>query len=87
MDNPKLDPMWERLGQLKMPISIHVADPKAFFEPTHPANERWAELKDHKSWWFGDTNKFPPWKNLLECTEPRHRSSSGHDLCLRAFWQ
>ena len=65
IDDPKLDPMWERLGQLKMPVSIHVADPKAFFEPYAPANERWAELKDHKSWWFGDTNKFPPWKNLL----------------------
>ena len=57
--------MWERLGQLKMPVSIHVADPKAFFEPYTPGNERWAELKDHKSWWFGDTNKYPPWKDLL----------------------
>jgi len=66
VDDPKLDPMWERLGQLHMPISIHVGDPKAFFEPYTPDNERWEELKDHKSWWFGDTNQFPPWKNLLE---------------------
>ncbi|HEY3860270.1 MAG TPA: amidohydrolase family protein [Verrucomicrobiae bacterium] len=66
IDDPKLDPMWERLGQLHMPVTIHVADPKAFFEPYTPANERWAELKDHKSWWFGDTNKFPPFKSLLE---------------------
>jgi hypothetical protein len=65
IDDPRLDPMWERLGQLKMPVSIHVADPKAFFEPYTPANERWAELKDHKSWWFGDTNKYPAWKDLL----------------------
>jgi hypothetical protein len=65
IDDPKLDPMWERLGQLHMPVSIHVADPKAFFEPYTPQNERWEELKDHKSWWFGDTNQFPPWKDLL----------------------
>ena len=49
-----------------MPVSIHVADPKAFWLPYDDKNERWKELKDHKSWWFGDTNKFPPWKELLE---------------------
>jgi len=65
IDDPKLDPMWERLGQLQMPVSIHVGDPKAFFEAYTPDNERWEELKDHRAWWFGDTNKYPPWKNLL----------------------
>ena len=43
-----------------------VADPAAFWAPYDETNERWKELKDHKSWWFGDTNKFPPWKELLE---------------------
>ncbi len=66
IDDPKLDPMWERCGELNMPVSIHVADPKAFWLPYDDQNERWKELKDHKSWWFGDTNKFPPWKDLLE---------------------
>jgi predicted TIM-barrel fold metal-dependent hydrolase len=66
VDDPKLDPMWERCGQLHMPVSIHVADPKAFWLPYNETNERWKELKDHRSWWFGDTNKFPPWKELLE---------------------
>ncbi len=66
VDDSRLDPMWERLGQLNMPISIHVADPKAFFEPYNEHNERWAELRDHKSWWFGDTNVYPGWKDLLE---------------------
>jgi predicted TIM-barrel fold metal-dependent hydrolase len=66
VDDPRLDPMWERLGQLNMPVSIHVADPKAFFEPYNDRNERWQELRDHKSWWFGDTNVFPGWKDLLE---------------------
>jgi predicted TIM-barrel fold metal-dependent hydrolase len=66
IDDPKLDPMWERCGELRMPVSIHVADPKAFWLPYDEKNERWKELKDHQSWWFGDTNKFPPWKELLE---------------------
>jgi hypothetical protein len=66
IDDPRLDPMWERLGQLNMPISIHVADPKAFFEPYNDKNERWAELRDHRDWWFGDTNKFPSFHELLD---------------------
>ena len=66
VDDPKLDPVWERCGELGLPVSIHVADPKAFWLPYDQHNERWKELKDHRSWWFGDTNKFPPWKDLLE---------------------
>jgi predicted TIM-barrel fold metal-dependent hydrolase len=66
VDDPKLDPVWERCGELKLPISIHVADPKAFWLPYDQSNERWKELKDHKSWWFGEPGKFPPWKDLLE---------------------
>ena len=66
VDDPKLDPMWKRCGELGMPVSIHVADPKAFWEPYNAKNERWKELGDHPGWWFGDTNKFPPWKSLLE---------------------
>jgi predicted TIM-barrel fold metal-dependent hydrolase len=66
VDDPKLDPVWERCGELNLPVSIHVADPRAFWLPYDEHNERWKELKDHRSWWFGDTNKFPPWKDLLE---------------------
>lgn len=66
VDDPKLDPVWKRCGELGMPVSIHVADPKAFWEPYNSKNERWKELGDHPGWWFGDTNKFPPWKSLLE---------------------
>ncbi len=66
VDDPKLDPVWKRCGELGLPVSIHVADPKAFWAPYNSANERWKELGDHPGWWFGDTNKFPPWKSLLE---------------------
>ena len=66
VDDPKLDPMWDRLGALNMPVSIHTGDPKAFFEPYNERNERWKELKDHPRWWYGDTNKFPTFHGLLE---------------------
>lgn len=66
IDDPKLDPMWRRCGELELPISIHVADPKAFWMPYDEENERWIELKDHPSWWFGDPEKYPSREALLE---------------------
>jgi hypothetical protein len=66
VDDPRLDPVWEKCGELNLPVSIHVADPKAFWLPYNDRNERWQELKDHRDWWFGDANKFPAWKDLLE---------------------
>ncbi len=65
IDDPKLDAMWEKCGELGMPVSIHIADPRAFWLPFDDKNERWTELKDHKSWWFGDASKFPPREELL----------------------
>jgi hypothetical protein len=69
IDDPKLDPMWHRLGELGLPVSIHVADPKAFWSPYDEHNERWKELKDHPRWWFGDPKKYPPREELLAALE------------------
>lgn len=66
VDDPRLDGVWKRCGELGMPVSIHVADPKAFWEPYNEQNERWTELKDHKNWWFGDPNVHPPRMELLQ---------------------
>jgi predicted TIM-barrel fold metal-dependent hydrolase len=65
VDDPKLDPVWRRCGELGMPVSIHTADPRAFWLPFAPSNERWEELKDHKGWWFGDPARYPPREELL----------------------
>jgi predicted TIM-barrel fold metal-dependent hydrolase len=69
IDDARLDPMWQALGRLGMPVSIHVADPKAFWLPYDASNERWKELKDHPRWWFGDPKKYPPREELLAALE------------------
>jgi predicted TIM-barrel fold metal-dependent hydrolase len=69
VDDPRLDPMWDALGRLGMPVSIHVADPKAFWQPDDPSNERWKELKDHPRWWFGDPKVYPAREELLAALE------------------
>jgi predicted TIM-barrel fold metal-dependent hydrolase len=66
VDDPKLDPVWEKCGELGMPVSIHVADPRAFWEPYNDRNERWRELKSHRSWWFGDPKMYPPRMEIVE---------------------
>jgi predicted TIM-barrel fold metal-dependent hydrolase len=69
IDDPKLDPVWRRCGELGMPVSIHVGDPKAFWLPYNDHNERWKELKDHRNWWFGDTNIYPPRLELVQALD------------------
>jgi predicted TIM-barrel fold metal-dependent hydrolase len=69
IDDARLDPMWQALGRLGMPVSIHVADPKAFWGTYDASNERWTELKDHPRWWFGDPKVYPPREELLAALE------------------
>lgn len=79
IDDPKLDPVWRKCGELRMPVSIHVADPRAFWLPYDEKNERWKELKDHKAWWFGDGAKYPPREALLAALDrviARHRQTT-----------
>ena len=37
VDDPRLDPLWAAAGELGVPVTIHVADPIAFFEPLDAA--------------------------------------------------
>ena len=69
IDDPILDPVWRRCGELGLPVSIHVADPRAFWLPFNSDNERWIELKDHRPWWFGDAEKYPPRMDLLNALD------------------
>jgi predicted TIM-barrel fold metal-dependent hydrolase len=69
IDDPRLDGVWRRCGELGLPVSIHVADPRAFWLPYTQQNERWKELKDHRSWWFGDPQQFPAREELLAALE------------------
>lgn len=43
----RLDPIWELCGKLDIPVLIHSADPKLFWEEFNADNERWLELKTH----------------------------------------
>ena len=52
IDDERLDPVWLVAADADLPILIHVADPKAFFEPLNRSNERWEELRLHPEWQY-----------------------------------
>lgn len=64
-DDPRFDPVWERAGELGIPVLWHCADPVAFFRPIDERNERWEELHRHPEWSFhgGD---FPSHQELID---------------------
>ncbi len=47
LDDPRIDPVWAKCGALGIPVLIHAADPKQFWQPIDKNNERWLELKLH----------------------------------------
>lgn len=51
-DDPRFDPVWQRAGELKIPVLWHCGDPVAFFRPIDEHNERWEELFRHPEWSF-----------------------------------
>ena len=45
VDDPRLDKLWAKAGELGVPVLIHTGDPAAFWLPHDKSNERWLELK------------------------------------------
>jgi predicted TIM-barrel fold metal-dependent hydrolase len=64
VDDPRIDPIWAKCAELKIPVMIHVSDPKAFFTPVDKYNERYDELGAHPNWsFYGD--QFPSKEEIL----------------------
>lgn len=45
INDPRLSPIFDLVGEFNWPVLIHYADPKQFWEPHDTDNERWLELK------------------------------------------
>ena len=64
VDSPKLEPIWDLVARLQLPVAIHAGDPRAFFDPPGPENERAEELGLVPQWSFADRGRFPDWATL-----------------------
>jgi len=52
VDDERLDPFFDKAGELGIPVMFHTADPDAFFVPIDRFNERYEELAAHPDWSF-----------------------------------
>jgi predicted TIM-barrel fold metal-dependent hydrolase len=65
VDDARLDPIWEKCGELGIPVLIHSADPKSFWDPMDSSNERWLELKTRPNRKRSDTDP-APWEQIIK---------------------
>jgi uncharacterized protein len=47
VNDPRIDAVWKKCAELGIPVLIHSADPRQFWQPIDKNNERWLELKLH----------------------------------------
>jgi predicted TIM-barrel fold metal-dependent hydrolase len=64
VDDPRFDKVFEVCAKHKIPVLIHTADPKPFFEPMDRFNERWLELKQFPNRWR-PPDRNPSWETLM----------------------
>ena len=64
VDDPRLDPVWRKAGELRIPVLIHTAEPRQFFEPHDKNNERWLELKERPER-ARPPGEYPPWATIM----------------------
>lgn len=74
VDDKRLDAIWDKCSELKIPVLIHTADPKPFWDPMDEKNERWLELATHPNRRRGPDNP-EPWEDLIE---EQHRMFKKH---------
>lgn len=64
VDDARLDAVWKKAGELKIPVLIHTADPKPFWDTMDAKNERWLELALNPNRKRGNDNPVP-WDTLI----------------------
>lgn len=74
IDDPRLDPIWAKCAELGIPVLIHSADPRSFWDPVDSLNERWLELKLRPNRKRSDTDP-APWQQIID---EQHRMFRKH---------
>jgi predicted TIM-barrel fold metal-dependent hydrolase len=64
VDDPRLDPIWAKCGELGIPVLIHTADPAPFWQPRDGSNERLFEMIERPGR-HREPGETPPWEQLI----------------------
>ena len=65
IDDPALDAIWAQAGELGIPVLIHTADPKSFWQPVNSRNFWNGVLYGEYAWWSYYRKGFPSPEELL----------------------
>lgn len=64
VDDPRLDPIWAKCGELGIPVLIHSGEPNSFWNPKDKHNERWLELKQEPGR-YKDPKENPSFEEIM----------------------
>ena len=64
IDDPRLDPIWAKCGELGIPVLIHSGEPNSFWKPKDKYNERWLELKQEPGR-YRSPDKYPSFDSIM----------------------
>jgi predicted TIM-barrel fold metal-dependent hydrolase len=73
IDDERLAPIWQRAGELGVPVLIHVSDPIGFFQPIDERNEHYLTLREFPGWSFCGSHF-----GKKELLEQRNRMIANH---------
>ena len=72
LDDERMNPIWEKLVELKMILIAHVADPATFWLPLNESNPAYEMLKQRPQWHFGKPG-LPSREVLFEARNRLHK--------------
>jgi predicted TIM-barrel fold metal-dependent hydrolase len=64
VDDPRLDPVWAKCGELGIPVLIHSGEPASFWQPKDRENERLLELMERPER-YRNPEIVPPWEQIM----------------------
>ncbi len=65
INDPRLDPIWAKAGELGIPILLHTGDPPAFWQPVDEKNFWNGVLYGEYAWWSYYRKGYPSLDELL----------------------
>jgi predicted TIM-barrel fold metal-dependent hydrolase len=66
VDDPRIDPIWDKAGELELPVLIHIADPPAYWRPVDDNNPWKIMLGEMTDWVYHGRENFPSFEDLMQ---------------------
>jgi predicted TIM-barrel fold metal-dependent hydrolase len=65
VNDTRLDPVWAKCGELGIPVLIHSAAPRSFWDQPNEKNERWLEMTTQKGRIYTNDNP-ASWQTIID---------------------